>query len=110
MKKHIKDLPRRVWREIKTSVTFPFRKLKTFHERLKQVDEESLDEARKRNPYQMLLEWSLDTVQYGLLATIVVNAFMGWFGTLTNITMVFGIGIARWLVLDFVKEFRQATR
>ena len=79
------------------------RYIKTLHEKLKDFSFEELDDKEEDTPYSLCLRWLIEIMQYGALATIVINIIFGWLGYF-NIGLIFAIGILRWLWLDIVKE------
>jgi len=82
----------------------PISYLRTLHQNVLQLNMKELDEASTQNPYQMLKGWLLDIIQYGFILTVIINTFLGWQGV-KNIAWLFTLGLLRWLILDFKKEW-----
>jgi hypothetical protein len=77
----------------------PLISVKTIHEQLMTVDPES-----GKMPYWVFYLWVVETLQYGLVLTIVyVNLFIitGW---MKYAMFVFSLGAIRWLWLDLVEN------
>ncbi len=78
--------------------------IKAFHEKLKGSSVEELDEKESKDtPYSLCYHWLIEIMQYGAVATIVINIILGWLGY-WNIGLIFAIGLLRWLWLDIVRE------
>ncbi len=81
-----------------SNLTTPLRKLKSFHERIKQVKESDLAKSPDRNPYEQLTDWLLDTITFGFLCLITYHAIMAhrldpspnW---ITSLLVLFGTGV-----------------
>lgn len=82
-------------KNIKKFIYGLFNKVKSLHERIKSIEE--------NNPYTILAEWSLDTLQYGFAFTFLLNVFAGWQG-INNLWLLPGFGVARWLFLDSLRS------
>ena len=83
--------------------------IKTLHERIKIIDISDLQGPIEGNPYSLCFHWLIEVIQYGTLATILVNFIIGWQGW-NNFAFIFGIGIGRWLWLDIVEETSKAIK
>ena len=75
------------------SIKRMFVRLKTLHERVKQLDE---------NPYRLFLDWMLDNIQYGIVATTIaiLISFYGWIG----------VGISFGMILWFYETILEKTK
>ena len=81
-------------------------KLKTINEKLKQHNMLDLPPVTFINPYQMFLDWLLETLQYGLAILVVYFVFITKFKPL----YILGFGVMRWLYLDIVRETKNAIK
>ena len=84
-------------------VTYPVKKLKLYHQLLLQLDEDKLIEATPRNPYEMLRDWLLDTVQFGFMGLMFTTALFGWQGHVNSLLLVIGLGVIPSLIRDLRK-------
>lgn len=85
-----------------------FDKVKTLHERIKQININELHDREKVNPYQLFSYWLLDVVQFGLLLTIPISVlWIGYQGFLKSLMLIFALGIVWWLILEFVASIKQ---
>lgn len=92
----------RIW----SRISFPYNKLKEYHQRLLQLDVDTIKDNRVSNPYQMLFSWSLETVVTGLATTLVLYELgyqVHW-----HTPLAMGIGV--WLVLDTIERIRERIK
>ena len=83
----------------------PLNSLKTLNEKLKQISDED------RNPYQVFRDWLLDVVVNGTILTfIVVVLFQQDYGFYGVALRVMAFGLAQWLVLEWIRQIRQAIK
>ena len=74
-----------------------FVRLKTFNEKAKQLDE---------NPYSLFLDWILDIIQYGFVATAIalLVIWQGWLGVGISFGMMF------WLYKTVLRETKEIIK
>lgn len=77
-------------------------KLKTLHENIKQIEE--------NNPYEVAREWIIDLFSYGISITLIINTLTSWQGWLTNISLVVGCGLLRWLIMDTIENVKKRVK
>ena len=82
--------------------------IKKWHQRILQVTEEDLRAMQvNRNPYQMFLDWSLETLTYGFIQTVILSTlFIGWGGFWRTISLTIALGLLRWFVLELVGDVK----
>jgi len=84
-------------------------KIKTLHERIKQINPSSLKDTMPSDPYSMLICWLIDNLTFGILSTIAINAFIGWQGTY-NIGLVIGISISRQVIPEAITKISESIK
>ena len=99
----IEKLIYKFYNQVKSKVLYPLKKLKLLHELLKQVDDEKLQEAQRRNTYQLFFDWFLDVVQFGFICLICYSAFFGWAEIGKSILLIFGFGV----IPDIISRLRK---
>lgn len=83
--------------------------LQTTFSRLQTTKETDLEKYVDRNLIQVFLDWSLETIQYGVMICIFVNVLykpLGWH----NIYLVFVFGLLRWFIFDTITEIKQSLK
>lgn len=80
----------------------PFIELALIHDKLKQPIE--ITEPEKRIPYVVFYDWVVETLQYGILLTLVYFDLFIITGLWKWVLFPFTLGVIRWLWLDLVKN------
>lgn len=78
-------------------------KLFLYKDALSNTTESSLSETIDRSLLEVFRDWLLDITQYGIITTIILNTAFGWLGW-KNVYIWLGIGLGRWLFLDFLSS------
>ena len=86
-----------------------FNRVKGLHDKIKQINYDSIEKSEFRNPYQAFLDWILETLTYGLIITIVISSITN-ISILKFLVLTLVTGLARWLWLDLIKETSNAIR
>jgi hypothetical protein len=90
-------------------IRIPFAKLKTMHDIIKQTDVDDI-KVGSRNPYQALVDWFVEILQYGSIITFVYINIMIIDGWMKVVLFPISFGMIRWLWLDIVKNTNEAIK
>ena len=98
------------YKQTKSFIYKSFQKIKgklvLLHGRLSNIDEESLKIEEIRNAYQILFDWIVSVLQYGLILSIIISYFI----SITFPKFIFGIislGLLHWLCFDTIKKIKE---
>lgn len=89
---------------IKGRLILPINKLKTLHQTVISIDENTLKEPRVRNAYQLLIDWLVDVIQFGFMCTVAYSALLGWQGYGKTVLLMFGFG----MLPDIISHIRNS--
>lgn len=107
-KSKIKKLIYKFPHNLLNTLKYPFNKLKTLHEILKQTDEDSLQDTQTRNVYQIFKDWILDTIQFGFICVITWIGFVGWSGIGKTVLLIFAFGVIPSIIAYLIQSIKGA--
>ena len=91
---------------VKNKIKRPFNSIKTLHQNLKSMDEESLSGPSNPNAYGMARTWLIDILYFGFLVYLLTVPWLSYPGFSRSILRIISFGTLPGIIIILVQSFK----